>query len=282
MPPRPTRLPATVGEALELARAAIDHRDAHVLLRHASGLSEARLIAFPETPLDTQAAFRFVDLLQGRTGGEPVAYLTGHREFYGLDFHVTPAVLIPRPETELLVDCALEILLGSHQPAILDLGTGSGCLAITLARLVSGSRVTGVDASSEALAVAADNGRRLEARVRWLQGDWYGPLAGERFTLIVANPPYIASGDVHLEQGDLLFEPRGALTDEADGLSALRTIVGGASEHLVPGGWLLVEHGWDQGPDVGALFEGRGFTRVESRADLAGHPRVTLGQWAAS
>ena len=208
-----------------------------------------------------------------------MAYLLGDREFYGLAFKVTPAVLIPRPETELLVEVALERVAEDQSASILDLGTGSGCIAITLARLRPRARVVATDVSQQALAVAQENAAQHGAHNLELRlGDWFEPVAGERFDLVVSNPPYVAEADRHLTEGDLRYEPRLALSAGRDGLSMLRSIVQQAPQHLHDAGWLLLEHGYDQGPAVHALLLQHGFHDVLTRADLAGIPRVTLGR----
>jgi release factor glutamine methyltransferase len=213
-----------------------------------------------------------------RAAGEPVAYLLGLREFYGRDFAVTPDVLIPRPETELLVDIAVEKVGADGTVNILDLGTGSGCLAVTLALELPLARVTAVDVSPAALDVAHGNAARLGARVAFVASDWFAALPPARYDLIVANPPYIAAGDPHLAQGDLRFEPAGALTDHADGLAAIRRIVMAAPHWLVPGGWLFFEHGYDQAAAVHALLADAGFAAIEQRRDLAGIVRASGGR----
>jgi len=208
--------------------------------------------------------------------GEPIAYLVGQREFYGLTFAVTRDVLIPRPETELLVELALERL--PQNGAVLDLGTGSGAVAVALAHGRPDAQVTAVDVSAAALALARRNAALNHVRVQFLQGDWYLALGAQdvgQFDLIVANPPYIVAGDPHLKQGDLRFEPIGALTDHGDGLSALRTIVAGAPARLKSGGWLLMEHGYDQAAAVRELLTAQGFCEVQSWRDLAGIERVS-------
>lgn len=268
----------TFAAALAQARRLIPLREGRLLLQHVSGLSHAQLAAWPEQVLTPAQQSGFEALLARRAAGEPVAYLTGRCEFYGREFRVTPAVLIPRSETELLADTALGLLKGKAAPRVLDLGTGSGVLALTLALERPDADVTAVDLSPDALQVACANAAALGATVRLLQGEWFAPLAGERFELIVANPPYVAADDEHLRQGDLRFEPQGALTDgSADGLASLRAIVAAAPGHLTSGGALAVEHGYDQGPRVVALFRAAGFREVRSLADLAGLPRVVAG-----
>jgi release factor glutamine methyltransferase len=251
-----------------------------VLLAHALGRDRAWLAAHATDALARDDAERFFALARRRRGGEPVAYLTGCREFWGLMLGVTPAVLVPRPETETLVEAALA-RLPSHRPLrVLDLGTGSGAIALALAHERPRVEVIATDASEAALAVAGDNAARLGiANVRFLRSDWYAQLPdGARFDAIVSNPPYVATGDPHLTEGDLPFEPASALLAGADGLSALRTIVAGAPSRLAPAGWLLVEHGYDQAAAVRALLEGAGFEALASLRDLAGIPRVAAGR----
>lgn len=262
-----------LSEALEEARASIPLREARFLLRHVLDVSHAALEAHPERKVSPQDTARFRALVAHRVAGEPLAYLTGRREFYGLDFHVTPAVLIPREETELLVEIAVE------KPArrILDLGTGSGCLAIAVAKQLPQAQVTAVDVSAAALAVARENAARHGVAVRFLQGDWFAPLEGERFDLILANPPYVAGNDPHLAQGDVRFEPRGALAAGPEGLDDIRRIVADAPAHLVTGGRLFFEHGYDQAQAVAALLAQAGFVAIEQRRDLAGILRVSGG-----
>lgn len=263
--------------ALEEAAAAIGAVDARVLACHLLGASRAWLIANPMHVLTESQDAQYDSLVARRAMGMPVAYLTGTREFWGRDFAVGPAVLIPRPETETLVEAALARLPGGG--AVLDLGTGSGAIAVTVACERPGAAVCAVDASAEALGVARANAARHGAKVEFLHGSWYAPVAGRRFDLVVANPPYVAAGDRHLAEGDLRFEPRAALTDGSpDGLDALRAIVAGAPAHLAPGGWLLVEHGWDQAPACRDLLARAGFTQIVAIADLAGIPRVAGGR----
>lgn len=259
-----------------LSRPPLERLEARVLLMHALGLSRSQLITQSHRCLTQSEAQYLTHLFGRRLAGEPIAYLVGEREFYGLPFSVTPDVLIPRPDTELLVELALDIL--PSDGSVLDLGTGSGAIAIALAHCRKDARVTAVDASSAALAVARRNAEQHEVHIRLLQSDWYSALCEAKFDLIVANPPYIAALDMHLTQGDLRFEPIDALTDHADGLSALRAIAGGASHHLAPGGWLLMEHGYDQAASVRALLAEHGFTAVQSWRDLADIERVTGGQ----
>jgi release factor glutamine methyltransferase len=215
--------------------------------------------------------------VERRAAGEPIAYLTGNCEFYGLEFRVTPAVLIPRPETELLVDLALERLPVEGRARVLDLGTGSGCIAVSLGRQRPRMEVWAADAVPAALEVARDNALRLGATVRFVRSDWLADLAGERFDLILSNPPYVAAGDPHLSRGDLRFEPASALVAGEDGLNDIRRIVAAAPAHLAPGGWLLFEHGYDQAQRCRALLTAAGFGQVTSWRDLAGIERVSGG-----
>lgn len=263
----------SIAEALKEARASIPLREARLLLCHVLGVSLAALEAHPERKVSPGDTAAFEALVARRAAGEPIAYLTGRREFYGMDFHVTPDVLIPREETELLADIALE----TSAQRILDLGTGSGCLAIAVTKQRPQAQVTAVDVSAAALAVARENAARHGVHVRFLQGDWFAPLAGERFDLILANPPYVAEADPHLAQGDVRFEPRGALAAGPEGLDDIRRIVAGAGVHLVPGGRLYFEHGYDQARAVAAMLDAAGFVAIEQRRDLAGILRVTGG-----
>lgn len=265
----------TAGEAL--AGAGIDSREARLLLAEATGLTEAGLIARPERHLPAPAAERFAALAARRRSGEPIAYILGRREFYGLALAVGPAVLIPRPETELLVERALERIAPEAPAAVLDLGTGSGALALVIKKHRPAARVVGVEASAAALELARANAQHLGLQVEFRAGHWFDAVAGERFGLIAGNPPYVADGDPHLAQGDLRFEPREALVSGADGLDAIREIVRGARRHLVAGGWLLLEHGLDQDARVRALMEHAGLAEVVTWADLAGIGRVTGG-----
>jgi len=252
----------------------LDALDNRVLLCHALALSRVGLITQSERVLSADEALRFATLVQRRLDGEPIAYIVGQREFFGLPFEVNGAVLIPRPDTELLVELALERL--PPQGRVLDMGTGSGAVAVALAHTRRDADVTALDVSADALAVARRNADANGARVRFLHSDWYAALDGApAFDVIASNPPYIASGDRHLSEGDLRFEPAGALTDHADGLSALRTIVAGAARHLKPGGWLLMEHGYDQSAAVRALLADAGYAEVQSWRDLAGIERVS-------
>ena len=257
----------------------LDPLDYRVLLCHALQIGRVGLITQSERALTADEARQFAALVQRRLDGEPVAYMVGSREFYGLPFEVNEAVLIPRPDTELLVELAIERL--PPQGAALDMGTGSGAIAVSVAHSRPDASVTALDVSPAALAVAKRNAAANGARVSFLQSDWYGALdPQQRFSVIASNPPYIASGDRHLSEGDLRFEPVGALTDHADGLSALRTIIAGAPRHLLAGGWLLMEHGYDQAAAVRALLSAQGWLEVQSWTDLAGIERVSGGRLA--
>ena len=271
--------PLTVAAALAEARSAVPANEARLLLQGTLGCSHARLAAHPEKCLRAGEARRFREFVARRVAGEPVAYILGEREFYGRPFLVTPAVLIPRPETELLAELALAKAGVRNDLRILDLGTGSGVLAITLALELPGCEVVATDVSPQALAVARTNALRLGARVRFAAADWYGPLARERFDLIVSNPPYVAHRDSHLAEGDLRFEPPIALSDGSDdGLDSIRAIVAGAVRHLRRGGWLLVEHGYDQARACRDFLSAGPFSDIDSVGDLSGIPRVTVGR----
>ncbi|MGJ7915157.1 peptide chain release factor N(5)-glutamine methyltransferase [Massilia sp. LXY-6] len=259
----------------------LDPLENRILLCHATGLSRVQLITRAEQALDEAQAARLETLVRRRLAGEPIAYIVGKREFFGLDFEVSDAVLIPRPDTELAVELAIERL--PQNGRLLDMGTGSGAIAVAVAHARPDAAVTALDVSEAALEVARRNAANNQARVRFLRSDWFSALdANESFELIVSNPPYIAAGDEHLSQGDLRFEPAGALTDHADGLSALRAIVGGSPRHLVPGGWLLMEHGYDQAASVRALLEAGGYLDAQSWRDLAGIERVSGARFAGS
>jgi release factor glutamine methyltransferase len=253
--------------------------EAELLLAHMLGVSRAKLYAWPELVPDADSRARFERAIEARAAGEPVAYLLGHREFWKLDLSVSPAVLIPRPETERLVELALERIAPDRAVRIADLGTGSGAIALAIASERPRARVLATDASADALVVARANAERLAVRnVTFAQGDWCDALGALRFDVIVSNPPYIAEGDPHLDAGDLPREPRSALASGVDGLDAIRRIVACAPAQLDPGGWLLLEHGWEQASHVRALLVGAGFVAVESARDDAGHERVSLGR----
>lgn len=275
-----------LGEAIAGARKLIPASEARLLLMHAASVTATEITAHPERDLDSRKLPEFMSLVARRVAGEPIAYLLGRREFYGREFIVTPAVLIPRPETELLVDTALAKVsrtpcgaLHGSTPRILDLGAGSGCVAITLA-LELGGEVTAVDVSAAALGVARDNAQRLGARVKFIESDWFAAIEGQ-FDLIVGNPPYVSEGDPHLAEGDLRFEPMGALAS-GDGLDAIRRILADAPRYLAPGGGLFLEHGYDQAEAMRTLLEEAGFGNIEQHQDLAGIVRVSGGVLTAS
>jgi release factor glutamine methyltransferase len=259
----------------------LDPLENRILLCHATGLSRVQLITRADQALSEAEAERLSELVRRRLAGEPIAYIVGQREFFGLDFAVSEAVLIPRPDTELIVELAIERL--PPRGRLLDMGTGSGAIAVSVAHSRRDAAVTALDLSEAALDVARGNAANHQAAVRFLRSDWFGALedkgsCGETFELIASNPPYIAAGDVHLSEGDLRFEPAGALTDHADGLSALRIIIDGAVNHLAPGGWLLLEHGYDQAAAVRALLDAGGYLEVQSWRDLGGIERVSGGR----
>ena len=254
--------------------------DAEILLLHVLGKPRSWLIAHADDVLDMDVQTAYALLVERRVAGEPVAYIIGRRGFWSFELEVTPATLIPRPETELLVELALARLPHEAGAAVADLGTGSGAIALAMAHERPGARVVATDASTEALAVAQRNALRLDVRnVTFMQGDWLTPLAGQRFNLIVSNPPYIEAADPHLGQGDLRFEPPDALASGGDGLDAIRRIVGDAREHLEVGGWLLFEHGWNQGEAARALLRAAGYADVMTVRDLEQRDRVSGGCW---
>ena len=280
---------APAGPSLDdlIRHSQLPRAEARRLLACLTGQPLTWFMAHGDDPADPDIAARFQALAERRRAGEPLAYLLGQQEFYGRPFAVSPAVLIPRADTETLVETALEQLLLQRQQrravplSLLELGTGSGIIAITLALEAPDTEVHAVERSPDALAVAQQNAKALGAdRIHWHTGNWWQALAcPRRFDLIVSNPPYIAAGDHHLQQGDLRFEPPQALAAGPDGLDDLRIIIGGAPAHLNPGGWLLLEHGYDQEAPVQALLRDAGFADVFTRRDLAGQPRVSGGRW---
>jgi release factor glutamine methyltransferase len=248
------------------------------LLQAVLQVNRAWLLTHPEQLLSDRQQSRFHELFGRRIGGEPIAYLLGEREFYGLTFKVSPATLIPRPETELLVELALQYIPQHGACRLLDLGTGSGAIALSIAHERRDVEVVAVDASAAALEVAQVNVQQLcISNVHLLSSDWFSALRGERFDIIVANPPYIAAGDAHLCQGDVRFEPGTALASGADGLQDIRRIIAQAKDHLNIDGWLLLEHGYDQAAQVRALLQQAGFAGVFSARDLADIERVSVG-----
>lgn len=267
-----------IADAIAAARAwGVDRLDAQLLLAGLLKRSRTWVIAHDDEEFDDAVQRRFEDACRLRCDDVPLAYLLGRKEFRGLDLEVGPGVLVPRPETELLVDWAIDCLdrplRGVSQPRVLDLGTGSGAIALALAAARPRGTVWASDASAEALAIARRNAHRLRLQVQFAQGSWWEPHAGQRFHLIVSNPPYVAAGDPHLHA--LRHEPATALSPGGDGLGALEAIVLGASSHLLPNGWLLVEHGADQGAAVAAMMSGAGMENVRTRQDLAGLDRCT-------
>jgi release factor glutamine methyltransferase len=268
-----------VSELLADAARHIDRRDAELLLAAKLGLSRTQLLLEEAREVPEAAAQGFTDWVRRRARGEPVAYLLGQREFWSLTLDVSPAVLVPRPETELLVERVLTLVDEPHA-RVADLGTGSGAIALALASERRGWRVVATDRSADALAVARANGDRLGVtNVQWREGDWFAPLATERYDAIASNPPYVAGDDPVLESDGLRFEPRSALTPGGDGFASLDILVAGAPRLLVPGGWLVLEHGTTQGETLRARLVARGFAHVRSHRDLAGHERISEGQW---
>ena len=280
---------APAGPSLDdlIRHSQLPRAEARRLLACLTGQPLTWFMAHGDDPADPDIATRFQALAKRRRAGEPLAYLLGQQEFYGRPFAVSPAVLIPRADTETLVEIALEQLARLRRQrcavplSLLELGTGSGIIAITLALEAPDTEVHAVERSPEALAVAQQNAKALGAdRIHWHAGSWWQALASpRRFDLIVSNPPYIAAGDHHLQQGDLRFEPPQALVAGPDGLDDLRIIIGGTPAHLNPGGWLLLEHGYDQEAPVQTLLRDAGFADVFTRRDLAGQPRVSGGRW---
>ncbi|SAK91120.1 protein methyltransferase HemK [Caballeronia glebae] len=278
-----------MSDAAALLRAcALPQLEARILLMHVLGWRRTELITRDREALSPDAIARFEALAARRSDGEPIAQLVGKREFFGLEFDVTPDVLIPRPESELLVELALEAIADASSPRVLDLGTGTGAIAISIAHARPEARVWAVDRSRAALDVARGNASRLLDPNRaggppsFVESDWTANIDPSlRFEVIVSNPPYIAGDDPHLDQGDLRFEPRGALTDDADGLSAIRRIIESAPFLLANNGALWIEHGYDQAQAVRALLKARGFTDVRSMRDLAGIERCSGGLFTA-
>jgi release factor glutamine methyltransferase len=274
----------TLGEALNSAQRALaaitdtPRLDAEWLLEHVTALDRTQLFTRADEVLDAAGSARFFALVERRRRGEPLAYLTGERGFWSLNLRVSPDVLVPRPETELLVEWSLLLIAELDRPVIADLGTGSGALALALATERPDAIVDATDVSAAALVIAQGNAERLGLqRVRFQRGHWLEPLADQAYDLIVSNPPYIAADDAHLQA--LQHEPMLALSDGADGLDALREIIATASAHLRRNGWLMVEHGYDQAAAVRSLFAQAGFSAVETRPDMGGQERATAGCW---
>lgn len=274
-----------LGDALKRAGASSDPRDAQYLLADLLKLSRASILAHPERVLTPSAASEFERRMSARAEGIPVAYIIGRREFFGRDFRVNEHVLIPRPETELLVEQALARISEHKRPArrasyrVLELGTGSGAIGVTLALESPDSSVTACDISGKALEIARQNARNLGAKVEFIESHWYASLGTRTFDLIISNPPYVAGSDPHLSQGDLRFEPQIALTDGSDdGMDSIRIIVQGSVKRLAPGGWLLFEHGYDQAASARDLLLNACFANLFCIKDLAGIERVSGGQ----
>lgn len=265
-----------IRDALQQAREqGVERLDAQLMLSRLFERPRAWLLAHDDAALDVEQVSRWAGQLQRRAGGEPLAYVIGQAEFRGMELQVSPAVLVPRPETELLVEWALELLPAGRDAEVVDLGTGSGAIALALQREKPLARITATDASAAALDIARANAARFAPAVTFARGDWWAAVTGRRFALAVSNPPYVAGNDPHLAA--LGHEPRTALTPEGDGLSALRQIIDGAAAHLLPGAWLLLEHGHDQAAAVLKLLAERGFVATSTRADLAGLPRCSGG-----
>jgi release factor glutamine methyltransferase len=276
-----TDIRSTLHQAAHTLEAASESAalDAEVLLAWLLGKERTYLRAWPEKPLDSALLEQFHRLIEKRYQGEPIAYLTGKREFWSREFQVSEAVLIPRPETELLVELALYLIPENTPLQLLDLGAGSGIIAITLAAERSAIEVLGVDFSVAALQIAQENAAQLGVKnVRFLHSDWFAQIPQTIFDIIVGNPPYIAAGDPHLRQGDLRFEPQGALISQQQGLHDIARIVAEAKAYLKPGGHLLLEHGYDQQDAVQSLFKQQGYAQIRTHSDLSGQPRVTSAQ----
>lgn len=269
---------ASLLRAAELPDSPTARLDAELLLAAALGKSRSYLHTWPEKIVSSEAALTFAEYLLRRRAGEPVAYILGQQGFWNLDLEVAPHTLIPRPDTELLVETALA-LLPATPAKVLDLGTGSGAIALALASERAAWHVTAVDRVLEAVALAERNRQRLQLdNVNVFTSHWFSALDDQRFDLIISNLPYIAAGDVHLAQGDVRFEPESALVAGADGLDDIRQIITASAQHLNAGGWLMLEHGYDQAAAVRQLLQDAGFAEVESRTDLGGHERITLGR----
>ncbi len=263
--------------AAALASSKLEAIEARALMRNVLEVDNAYLIAHASDVLAAVHHDKFLALIERRRAGEPIAYILGEREFFSLEFAVTPATLIPRPQTEMLVEFALEHIAVNQLCDVLDLGTGSGCVAVSIAHHRPHARVTAIDASNAALEVAHANAQRHATRVEFIRSDWFAALAGRRFDLIVGNPPYVASGDAHLGLGDLRFEPPSALTSGIEGLDALRLIIATSPQYLKAGGWLALEHGYDQGGSCRRLLASADLVQVYTLRDLEGVERISYG-----
>ena len=273
----------TIAQALQQACQEIDHVDARILLQHILHVNHAYLLTHPHQVLSSAQERDFFQLVARRVNGEPIAYIAGECDFYDLTFKVTPDVLIPRPETELLVELAFKRISVNKNYRVLDLGTGCGAIALTLAKRCPQINVVATDLSAAALSVARKNVGNINVNnVCIAASNWFSELSGQKFDLIVSNPPYVAENDPHLKQGDLRFEPKMALTADADGLACIRYITAAASDYLVIGGWLMFEHGYDQAAACRKLLETAGFAEIFSHSDLAGIMRVSGGQYKSS
>ena len=270
---------ASLLRSAELPDSPTARLDVELLLAAALGKPRSFLHTWPERIVSSEAALKFASYLQRRQTGEPVAYILGQQGFWKLDLEVAPHTLIPRPETEMLVEAALELVPAFAQSQVLDLGTGTGAIALALASERPAWQVTAVDRVLEAVALAERNRQRLQLdNAKVLSSHWFGSLEGKRFDLIISNPPYIADEDPHLVTGDVRFEPNSALVAGADGLDDLRLIIDQAPAHLNPEGWLLLEHGYDQGAAVRDLLSSHGFEKIQTRRDLGDHERITFGR----
>lgn len=256
--------------------------DAEVLLCHVLKKNRSHLRAWPEKQLQAEQNTAFIKLIEQRRQGTPIAYITGHREFWSRDFKVSPAVLIPRPDTELLIELSLDLLSNKSNPRIIDLGTGSGIIAITLAAERPDLEVIATDLSNEALEIARHNAKVHQLQnIQFLQSSWFSAVSPCRFDLVISNPPYIDRNDIHLTQGDVRFEPDNALIAEEQGLKDIKNIVENARYYLAPLGTLLIEHGYDQQAAVQTIFKQFKYTTIKTHKDLSGNPRVTTAQWTA-
>lgn len=253
--------------------------EAQLLMQHVLNVNRAWLISHENEQLTTTVINEYKNLLSRRLAGEPIAYILGYREFYGLKLKVTPATLIPRPDTETLVEAAIDKCHASKPSDILDLGTGCGAIALTIAKSRPDSQVTAIDASQAALKVAIENAQQLSINnVRFMLSNWFSALQNKKFDIIVSNPPYIEQNDPHLERGDLKFEPASALSSGTDGLNDIRVIINDSLAHLKPQGWLMLEHGYNQASSVKELMAQAGLVDIETHQDLGDNDRVTIGK----